>query len=157
MQHNITMIAIWGYKCLIYIMATFIWDTFLQSCATHSSTMRPSHMKEEVVLFFNTCSLFSLAPVTSGCYLNSEVQRLLQEAPGQPFQRDSHKQSSYKFRQSSFSKGQFSTKDEEPSQSKFRSGGREQGPVRKEKDNKGSQQYRSFNKRGRGGGGNQRI
>ena len=71
-----------------------------------------------------------------------------QRPPSQPFRRDSHKQSSYKSRQSSSSKGQFSTKDNKPSQSNFRSGGWEQGSARREKDNKGSQQSCSFNKRG---------
>ena len=79
-----------------------------------------------------------------------------QRPPSQPFQSDSHKQPSFKSRQSSSSKGQSSSKDKKSSQSTFRSGSREQGPARRDKESKGSQQSRSFNKRGWGGGGNQR-
>ena len=55
-----------------------------------------------------------------------------QRPPGQPFGGDSHKQPSYKSRQSSSSKGQSSSKDKKSSQSTFRSGSRE-GPARRDK------------------------
>ena len=81
--------------------------------------------------------------------------------PGQSFRRDSQKQSCFKSRQSSSSKEQFSAKNKKPSSQQHycSNGGGQgggQGPARKDRDNKGSQQSRSLNKKWRGGGGNQR-
>ena len=82
-----------------------------------------------------------------------------QRPPGQSFQNDTNKQSSFRFRPSSSSKGYY-VKDKKPVSQQSRSSvGNQstgQGFTRKDKD-KGSQQCRYFPKKGRGGRGiNQR-
>ena len=70
---------------------------------------------------------------------------------GQSFRRDSNKQSSFRPRLSSSSKGKSYVKDKKPVSHQSRSNGGNQptgqGSARKYKD-KGSQQYRSFHKKG---------
>ena len=40
MPHNITIVEIWGYKCLIYIKTTFIWDIFYNPAYIASQTVQ---------------------------------------------------------------------------------------------------------------------
>ena len=109
----------------------------------------------------STCTPHSLAhQSTLGALPSPRSQDSYRRPPGQSFRKDSsnQKQSSYKHRQTSSSKGHFQPKDRKTSsQSNYRSGGGGQSSSRKDKD-KRSQQPRPFNhsKKGRGGGGSQR-